>query len=224
MLSGNAPIPNDSTQHSENAVSLKLPTFWTSQPQVWFEQVEAQFNLRQISADTPVLKGTLWQTGLIVRRPPGKRSLTSVQRLVQAVSQIDSEILVQEIRERLRELAGFATDRSLFSSVREYGQFTDTGGISASRHSPLQRPWHSTKKETQANREKEGGNESQRKMAEAIKGSAVVEHSSRCSLYLDRRSYVARGCFPLEKSRSTSAIMSPLTETKMSTSVKRGLL
>ncbi|KFD51218.1 hypothetical protein M514_07818 [Trichuris suis] len=52
MLSGNAPIPNDSTQHSENAVSLKLSTFWTSQPQVWFEQVEAQFNLHQISADT----------------------------------------------------------------------------------------------------------------------------------------------------------------------------
>ncbi|KFD47308.1 hypothetical protein M513_11818 [Trichuris suis] len=52
MLSANAPIPNDCTQHSENAVSLKLPTFCTSQSQVWFEQVEAQFNLRQISADT----------------------------------------------------------------------------------------------------------------------------------------------------------------------------
>ena len=34
-----------------NAVSLKLPTFWTSQPQVWFQQAEAQFTIRNITVD-----------------------------------------------------------------------------------------------------------------------------------------------------------------------------
>jgi hypothetical protein len=35
-----------------NAVSLKLPTFWSSQPTVWFVQAEAQFHIRSITDDT----------------------------------------------------------------------------------------------------------------------------------------------------------------------------
>ncbi|KRY77812.1 hypothetical protein T4B_5669 [Trichinella pseudospiralis] len=36
---------------SDNAVLLQLPTFWISQPQVWFEKAEPQFHIRQISTD-----------------------------------------------------------------------------------------------------------------------------------------------------------------------------
>ena len=35
----------------ENAVAVKLPTFWMLEPHVWFVQAEAQFNIQGITAD-----------------------------------------------------------------------------------------------------------------------------------------------------------------------------
>ncbi len=44
-------MPQDADAEVANAVSLKLPTFWTKQPKVWFAQAEAQFALRNITVD-----------------------------------------------------------------------------------------------------------------------------------------------------------------------------
>ena len=35
----------------QHAISVKLPEFWTRHPRVWFQQTEAQFALRQFTAD-----------------------------------------------------------------------------------------------------------------------------------------------------------------------------
>ena len=36
---------------SVNAVSLKLPQFWQSKPEVWFTVIESQFQTKNITAD-----------------------------------------------------------------------------------------------------------------------------------------------------------------------------
>ena len=40
-----------STEPKVHTVSLQLPTFWEKQPDIWFCQAEAEFNLRNITAD-----------------------------------------------------------------------------------------------------------------------------------------------------------------------------
>lgn len=35
-----------------NAVAIKLPTFWTTQPNVWFTQAEAQFHIKKVTEDS----------------------------------------------------------------------------------------------------------------------------------------------------------------------------
>ena len=75
----------------EHAVSLKLPTFWTSQPEVWFAQAEAQFNLHGITAEDTkyfyVLAALDQQTAtrlldLISRPPVDNKYKTLKDRLI----------------------------------------------------------------------------------------------------------------------------------------------
>lgn len=72
----------------ENAVSLKLPTFWSSQPQIWFAQAEAQFALRQIATEDTkfaYLVAALDQTTAIrvldfLDSPPQDEKYTSLKK------------------------------------------------------------------------------------------------------------------------------------------------
>ena len=45
-------MPGDGYATQNNAVALKLPTFWDHQPRVWFPQAEAQFTLQVVTVDS----------------------------------------------------------------------------------------------------------------------------------------------------------------------------
>lgn len=77
-------------EEQQNAVSLKLPTFWTTQPQVWFEQAEAQFHIRQITADdtryyyvvSALDQDTAGRIIDYLREPPNKNKYEGIKTLL----------------------------------------------------------------------------------------------------------------------------------------------
>ena len=72
----------------ENAVSLKLPTFWTSQPHVWFAQTEAQFHLRSITNEDTMYfhvlaaldQSTATRLLDLINKPPATGKYTAIKK------------------------------------------------------------------------------------------------------------------------------------------------
>ncbi|XP_059810283.1 uncharacterized protein LOC132383399 [Hypanus sabinus] len=75
---------------SVHAVSLKLPGFWTQRPDLWFQQAEAQFHVRQItSEDTRYYyvvgsldQDTAAQVAEFVQSPPADGKYTEFKALL----------------------------------------------------------------------------------------------------------------------------------------------
>lgn len=76
---------------AENAVAIKLPTFWMAQPRVWFQQIEAQFALKNVTTEETkfyyVVSALDQQTASrlidFLERPPQDNRYTAIkQRLL----------------------------------------------------------------------------------------------------------------------------------------------
>mgnify|MGYP003482624777 FL=1 len=81
----------------EHSVSLKLPTFWPSQPEVWFAQAEAQFHLRKITADETQYYYVL-----------AALDQTTATRLLDLISQPPVQNKYQALKNRLIETFGLS--------------------------------------------------------------------------------------------------------------------
>lgn len=98
----------------EHAVALKLPTFWTSQPEVWFVQAEAQFQLRGIAADS-----TKYYHVLAVL------DQETATRLLDLVSRPPSENKYEQLKARLLETFGLSR-RERASRLLHFRQLGDS--------------------------------------------------------------------------------------------------
>ena len=81
----------------EHAVSLKLPAFWTSQPQVWFVQAEAQFHLCGITNEDTKYFYML-----------AALDQSTATRLLDLISQPPDEDKYTAIKDRLLETFGLS--------------------------------------------------------------------------------------------------------------------
>ena len=83
-------MPNKDSKDQQNTVSLKLPTFWTFQPQVWFEQAEAQFHIRNITVDvtkyyyvvSALDQDTAGYVIDLLRHPPAESKYDGIKKLL----------------------------------------------------------------------------------------------------------------------------------------------
>lgn len=83
LESDNTPDASLITRPTIAAVSIKLPPYWPADSTVWFAQVEAQFNTRNISSQKTrfeyIIASLSPEIAMEVRdlliRPPNRRSL-----------------------------------------------------------------------------------------------------------------------------------------------------
>jgi len=104
----------DPVMAEEHAVSLKLPTFWPFQPEVWFAQAEAQFNLRKISSDD-----TKYYYVLSALDQP------TATRLLDLISQPPRDGKYEAIKERLITTFGLSK-RERASRLLHFRELGDT--------------------------------------------------------------------------------------------------
>ena len=91
---------------SVQAASLKLPEFWTDNPEVWFARVEAQFNTKGINQDTTKYdyivasldNSTASEVGAVLLNPPENNRYTALkgallQAFAKSQEQKDAELL-----------------------------------------------------------------------------------------------------------------------------------
>ena len=72
------------------SVALKLPLFWTSCSRAWFAQIEAQFSIRNITADdtkyyyviSPLDSGTATRAQLLLVSPPTENKYQAIKEFL----------------------------------------------------------------------------------------------------------------------------------------------
>lgn len=75
-------------QSDVNAVSVKLPTFWSTSPVVWFQHIEAQFAIRGITQDSTryhyvvsaLDQGTATRLVDLLANPPSSGKYLAIKR------------------------------------------------------------------------------------------------------------------------------------------------
>lgn len=110
----NKPVDGSSSSSSSSSehlmkIAVKLPPFWTAQPVLWFQQVEAHFHINNIKSDVTkyftvvasIESNILAQVSDIVRRPPESNKYETLKkRIVEQFA--DSE--TRKIKKLLSEI------------------------------------------------------------------------------------------------------------------------
>ena len=92
-----------------NASSIKLPPFWSSDPELWFHQIEAQFTLRRITNQETKFNYVIGnlsadQSQMIMTPPQENQYNVLRQALIERYSATDQQKLQQLLQLQLGEL------------------------------------------------------------------------------------------------------------------------